>query len=164
MKAHITLIIIAVNLMVASHSLRGDSSSVGSQVEAFWKANNISQLSTYLQGLQTSSPDSAPSVVALAFYDYIFLGKLNDAKNKLNRIASAAQGNPQVFTAEYVESLNSGIKELNDEIRIQTAHGKTASDLEASANAQSVRTASGDISIPFIELIKDTPPQALPQQ
>ncbi|MFA7345878.1 MAG: hypothetical protein WC003_16380 [Terrimicrobiaceae bacterium] len=137
---------------------------VGAQVQAMWSANNITQLNTYLQGLLTSSPDYAPAVVAGAFYDFIFLGKLNDAKAKLLRVSGAAQSNPQTYPETFTTSLSATITEVNDEIRIQTAHGKSEQDWQTNANPQAVKNAVGTNTFPIIELIMATPKVSLPSQ
>ena len=164
MKQNITLVLLTAILLFASVCCAdaAPQEEVGAKVRSMWEANNVVQLKQYLQGLSIDSVDNVPAVLASALYDYIFLGKLNSAKSKLLRVSAVAQSNPQVYSEAFVSSLSAVIVELNDEIRIQSAHGKSEQEWQANANPQAVRDAVGVNPFPLIELIKIAPNASLP--
>lgn len=137
---------------------------VAGQVSALWKANKIPQLAQYLQAKSATAPDYAPAVVAGAMCDYIFLGKLYAAKAKLLRISAVAAANPEVFPEVYQGYLAAALSKLNDEIRIQLAHGTTEQDWQANANPQAVRNTIGTNGFPIMTLLLVTPKVTLPSR
>lgn len=135
---------------------------VAGHVFALWKANKIPQLAQYLRNKSIASPDYAPAVVASAFYDYIFLGKLYAAKAKLLRISVVAEANPEALPEVYRGYLAAALSKLNDEIRLQLSHGTTERDWQANANPQAVKNTMGTNGFPIMTLLLVTPKVTLP--
>lgn len=137
---------------------------VAVQVATLWKVNQIGQLGQYLRKQSTERPDYAPALVAGAFYDYIYLGKMNQAKARLLRLAAVAEANPEVFPETVRGHIAAAIEKLNAEMRLQRSYGRSEAQWQASANAQAVRTATGNNPFPMMTLLMVTPGVTLPPE
>ncbi|CAN5574165.1 hypothetical protein BH09VER1_BH09VER1_31520 [soil metagenome] len=162
---HLTLVLIALCGLPPLSGAPSPSAipeDIAGQALALWKSNKIPQLGQYLRHQSTTTPDYAPAVVAGAFYDYIFLGKLLSAKARLLRIATIAQANPETFPEVYRGYIAAALNKLNEEIRLGRARGMTEDNWQANANPQAVRTTMGTNLFPILTLLLVTPKVTLP--
>src|SRR5437867_184035 len=86
------------------------SEDIAIRVKTLWLNKNLTELKTYLSGIETAYPNFVPAILASAFYDYIFLGKINNAKQKLLRIKSVAETSPKVYSDDFKISLTAMIR------------------------------------------------------
>ena len=119
-----------------------------------WKQKKFAKLLGGLDQVDNKPSKTAKETTALAFRDYIFLGDLLSAKNKLELVLQKYQGSKSQFPNEFGALLDTVLNEINQEIRIHAERGKTNDQIKANANPSAIRDAWGDESHPIIDLIK----------
>lgn len=158
------LIVLHVGYSYPARALDPPSEDVGTKVKTLWEGNSLTELRLYLQGVSSGYPDYAPAIAASAFYDYIFLGKLNDANSKLQRLKTASQTNAELFSSESKRLITAVLREVNDEIRVHTERGDGEQQWQANANPGTVRSTWGIKYHPSIDLILPLPKTFLTPQ
>lgn len=130
------------------------ASEVFTNVRDKWVGNQINDLEVYIFQIYNDYPQYIPAILASSFHDSIFLGKLSTARAKLIAIKSDATSNPQKYSEDFTNALNSLIKELDYEIEMHVRHGTTNSQLEAGASVSAVRSAWGSDLLPQILILE----------
>lgn len=138
--------------------------AAGEQIKTLWLSNQIPQLNTYLSSMASLPQDNVSTIVDTAFYDFIFLGKIELAKQKLERIHADVESRPGLYEVEFNTFLSMVIKDLNDEMRIQTNNDQNENDWQQNANPQAVRNATGTNLFPFLQLVIIAPTFTVPTQ
>lgn len=139
------------------HAMQPPPEKIAVKVKYLWEENSLSQLKTYLEGLEGSHRNFVPAIVAEAFHDSVFCGRLNRAKNKLLVLKVAAESNPQGYSNDYKIALTASLRSITDEIRIHTARGVGEQALHAEANPQAVRNAWEEHLLPILDLLYASP-------
>jgi hypothetical protein len=158
-SSFVSLIGFIIVLITVGMTLRAQTPSedIAVKVKTMWQAKQLNDLRSYLGSVENAYPDFAPAIAAAAFYDFIFCGKLNGAKAKLERLKAASDSNPGAYSDDFRNSLHASIRTVSDESRIQTAHGKSENDLGRNANPQAIRNAWSEHHLPLLDVLTASP-------
>ena len=126
-------------------------------VSNHWLEKEISQLDNYIENLYTTHPEYLPAILAASFRDYIYLGKLSDAKQKLLAVHQLVNSNEDNFETNFKNLLSQQISSLKSEIDMHARHNTTPEMLESNADAQVVRNTWGTKILPGMKLLLYAP-------
>ena len=130
---------------------------VANTVSNFWIKSQMDSMGSYITNLYSSYSNYVPAVLAKSFHDEIYLGNLEDATGRLNRVKnfmeSSGQGS-EVFN----DMLDTCITFITEELETHRAAGRTLSDLQSNASPSTVRSACNNSFLPSeIHLLFEAP-------
>ena len=128
-------------------------SDVANTVSNLWISQDFSELNSYITNLYATSSNYVSAILASAFHDSIYLGKLSQATNKLARVQGCVTNNPQGFTVEFKDLLGELQSETKKEIDLHDRMGTSPAALESNASPQTVRSAWGTDLLPQINIL-----------
>lgn len=130
---------------------------VANTISNYWINQNFTNMNSYITNLYASYSNYMPAVLSASFHDYIFLGKLTDATNKLYRVQQAINSNPSNFPSDFkvtMEELNATMKW---EIDLHARKGRSPETVQSNASPQAVRNATGAALLQNINILFYTP-------
>jgi hypothetical protein len=125
---------------------------IAQTVSTLWLSQNFPELNSYIINLYASYPTYVPAVLASAFHDCVFLGKLSCALDKFTRV-HGDMNNQQDVTVEFKDLLSELQSETKREIKLHDRMGISPAALEANASPQTVRTVWGTKLPPHINIL-----------
>jgi hypothetical protein len=139
-----------------------ESEAIYDQIKAKWTASDMAGLSSYIVALEAESPKYIPVVLASAFRDAVFLGRIKSARTKVASVSADTKNRPALYQPEFIEEIEALLKQLDLEIAMHARHGTADARLEANASALAVRDAWGSDIPTLMSVIKDGPAVSLP--
>jgi hypothetical protein len=128
-------------------------SVVANTVSNLWISQDFSGLNSYITNLYVISSNYVPAILASAFHDCIYLGRLSQATNKIARLQDCVRNRPQDFTVAFKDLLDELRSETTREVELHARMGTTPGSLETHASPQAVRSAWGTTLLPQINIL-----------
>ena len=132
---------------------------VANTVSNYWMNQEFTNLTSYVTNLYVSHSNYFPAILASEFHDYIFLGKIADASNKLERIyVCITNSPPQSFSKNFTGKLNQLFHDTKEIMKYQMVDkGRSLLTLQSNASPSVVRGTWGTELPPEIEILFYTP-------
>ncbi|HBA85906.1 MAG TPA: hypothetical protein DCZ95_17620 [Verrucomicrobia bacterium] len=130
---------------------------VASTVSNLWIGQEFVPLGSYITNLYMAYSSYMPAILSSSFHDYIFLGELASASNKLNVVKQAIDSNPLGFPEAFKARFNDCFSSLQWEIALHERKGRTPETVRSNAFPSTIRNAWGMQLPPAIDILFYTP-------
>jgi hypothetical protein len=117
----------------------------------------ITQLDNYITNLYASHSTYVPAILAASFHDYIYLGDLSEATNKLFSVQRLVDSDADRFEEDFRQYLEGRLSILNELIVWHASQGRTSAMLQSNASPQLVRNTWGTTILPSILILQYAP-------
>lgn len=134
---------------------------IAQTVSTLWLSQNFPELNSYITNLYASYPTYVPAILASAFHDCVFLGKLSCASDKFTRV-QGGMNNQQDVTVEFKDLLSELQSDTKREMKLHSRMGTSPTALEANASPQTVRIVWGTTLLPHINILFFAPAKNTP--
>lgn len=135
---------------------------VANTISNYWINQSFTNMSSYVTSLYASYSNYLPAILSASFHDYIFLGKLADATNKLYRVQQAVDSNPSNFPSDFKVAMDELNTTMKWEINLHSRKGRSPEMVQSNASPQAVRNATGATLLPNINILFYTPATNVP--
>ena len=126
---------------------------VANIISNYWVNQNFTNMNSYITNLYASYSNYMPAILSASFHDYIFLGKLTDATNKLCRVQQAINSNPSNFSSDFKVTMDELNATMKWEIDLHSRKGRSPEAIQSNASPQAVQNAAGTALLPNINIL-----------
>lgn len=148
--AFLAVIAMACCIAALAQTNRPTPAAIGTQLNAYWVSNQLSQIETYVADLTTNYPNYVPAILAKACFEGVYHSNLSNVIAELGRVQQANVG------SDRFRALVSGEKrQMQLLLEFYYSDGISHSDLTNAASPQAVR--NKDPEWPYLELITNAP-------